>query len=183
MLGQAEEIALPAVRSELIERASVDQELRTGLDPSAPMDVAAWRRIHIVDHANTARVSELVRQHGWLTRAMVGEDGSAAAWLLVQHADDDPAFQRRCLTLIEALPDGEVSNESRALLTDRVLLASGAPQRYGSQTEGDCTTGFRLSRLEDPDHVDERRAALGMESIASYIARMKTFYCSTHTRS
>jgi hypothetical protein len=49
-----------------------------------------------------------------------------AAWLLVQHADHDPAFQRVCLELLGgAVRAGEADVRHHAYLTDRVLLAEG----------------------------------------------------------
>ena len=173
------DVALPALRDEIVTRASVDQFLRLNLDRSTPDDRVAWQRIGIVDRSNTQRMRVVIAQYGWPTRAMVGDDGAAAAWLLVQHADQDPAFQQRCLALIEAQPAGEVSGESRALLTDRVLLARGAKQRFGSQFEGNCTSGFTIQPLEEPDKVDERRASYGLPSLAAYVDFAKTVFCPT----
>lgn len=177
----ADDIALPSLRSEVITRAGVDQFLRREIDLAADEDKPEWQRIRIVDHANTARMKDVIAKRGWLTSAKVGQDGAAAAWLLVQHADDDPAFQQRCLKLIEALPQDEVPGESRALLTDRVLLARGAKQRFGSQFEGDCTNGFTIRPLEDPERVDQRRAAYGLPSLAAYLAFAKTIFCPIKT--
>jgi hypothetical protein len=53
-----------------------------------------------VDAGNLAWLKETVAEVGWPGRSMVGEDGAHAAWLLAQHADRDPAFQRRCLDLV-----------------------------------------------------------------------------------
>ena len=47
-----------------------------------------------VDAVHTARLKAIVAAHGWPTVAQVGQDGADAAWLLAQHADKDPAFQR-----------------------------------------------------------------------------------------
>ena len=47
-------------------------------------------------------------------------------WLLAQHADADPAFQRHCLGLLAAAVEaGEATLTDQAFLTDRVLLARG----------------------------------------------------------
>jgi DNA-binding IclR family transcriptional regulator len=48
-----------------------------------------------VDRDNTRWLGELVNRQGWPGRSLVGEDGAAAAWLLAQHADQDPTLQRR----------------------------------------------------------------------------------------
>ncbi len=177
---RADEVALPALRAELLTRAEVDQALRLDLDPmSSKIDETKWRRIRIVDAANTRRMHEVIDRSGWPTRAQVGNDGSKAAWLLVQHASADPAFQRRCLGLMQALGRDEVPGESIALLTDRVRLAAHEKQLYGSQVQGDCTTGYKPFPIEDEAHLDERRARLDLPPMADYLQFMSSAFCST----
>ena len=74
-----------------------------------------------------------IDEHGWLGKTLVGEDGAHHAWLLVQHADFDKDFQSSCLKLMSAQPKGEVSGVDIAYLTDRILVANGKPQKYGTQ--------------------------------------------------
>ena len=177
---RADGVALPALRAELLTRAAVDQALRLDLNPStSKIDETKWRRIRIVDAANTRRLHEVIDRHGWPTRAQVGSDGSRAAWLLVQHAFADPAFQRRCLGLMEALGPGEVPGESIALLTDRVRLAAHEPQWYGSQVQGECTTGYAPYPIDDEAHVDARRARLDLPPMADYLQFMSSAFCAT----
>lgn len=45
-----------------------------------------------IDKQNTARMKEIIRQHGWPGRTLVGEEAAQGAWLLVQHADHDVEF-------------------------------------------------------------------------------------------
>ena len=178
----AVEVTAPELRAELLIRASVDQSLRRDLDASSSkIDEIKWRRIRIVDAANTKRMNEVVERYGWPTRAQVGPDGSKAAWLLVQHASRDPAFQHRCLDLMEALGRDEVPGESIALLTDRVRLAEHREQWYGSQLEGDCRVGYRLRPVEDEANLDARRARLDLPPMADYLQFMSTAFCSTQS--
>jgi hypothetical protein len=66
-------------------------------------------------------------------RSMVGEAVSRAAWLLVQYADRDPAFQRRCLGLLAAAAAaGEVRPRDVAYLTDLDRLTEGRLQEIGN---------------------------------------------------
>lgn len=111
----------------------------------------------------------VVERHGWPTPATVGDDGADAAWLLVQHADRQPDFQRRCLELMCALPGRDVKRSHIAYLTDRVRLAFGRPQVYGTQVE---MNGGRAAprNLEDPAGVDARRSLMGLGPIADYLA-------------
>jgi hypothetical protein len=90
-------------------------------------------------------------------------------FLLVQHADRDPAFQAEMLPhLAEAYRRGEIPGQSLALLTDRVAKAQGRPQVYGTQTT------FRgrepiVDPIADSANVDARRAELGLPPLAVYM--------------
>ena len=56
------------------------------------------------------------------------------------------------------------------MMEDRVALAEGRRQIYGSQLRqvGGDPRMF-VSPLEDPDHVDERRASVGLPPMAEYL--------------
>jgi hypothetical protein len=128
------------------------------------------------DHANTEWLEAVVAKQGWPTISKVGKSASNQAWLLVQHADADPAFQLRALRLMEPLvPKGEVAKPNYALLYDRVMLKLVGKQRYGSQMT--CENGvWQPLPLEDPARVDQLRAALGMESMAENMQRITRDY-------
>src|SRR5260370_27596485 len=71
------------------------------------------------------------------TRSTVGKYASESAWLLVQHADHDLAFQKMCLDLMKAQAAGEVSPANMACLEDRGRVGEGRPQFYGTQFYAD----------------------------------------------
>jgi hypothetical protein len=170
----------PQLRSELLEREHVDQEAREAL--------VQWRKVHASDAGNQERQAEFealiaklkaidedntkwlkaaIENYGWLTNTLVGKDGANAAWLFVQHADHDPTFQRQCLDLMARLPKDEVSQQNLAYLTDRVLLAEGKKQLYGTQFT--LVDGKWQPRpLEDEPNVDKRRAEVGLPPLAAY---------------
>ncbi len=176
------------MRQELLARRAEDQRARQeivkylrehqGIDPESVKDganplAAALREI---DRRNTARMKEIVDRCGWPGFALVGKDGEQAAWLLVQHADRDHAFQKRCLVLItEAVRAGQAAAEHMAYLTDRVRVAEKQKQVYGTQFR---YVGSRLEPepIEDESHVDSRRQAVGLPSMAQYRAMMEKMY-------
>jgi hypothetical protein len=155
------------LRAELLRRGEKDQAAIGALDFDAKEAVLA---------ENVPWLKQVIADVGWPGIALVGEDGASAAWLLAQHADRDPAFQRRCLDLlVEAAARGEASWMHVAYLTDRVLLAEGKPQEYGTQATG--RDGRYVARdLRDPAGVDERRAQAGLGPLAEYLAQM-TEHC------
>lgn len=168
----------PELRDELLRMAEEDQAARRAAGMANFKDTAANERMKAIDVKNTARMKELVAQVGWPTRALVGQRASNAAWLLVQHADLDPAFQKQCLPLLEkAAAAGEGAAKEVAYLTDRVLVAEGKPQRYGTQFH--MVDGKLVPRpIEDEAHVDERRAAVGLGTLAEYDAQMQRMAAS-----
>lgn len=198
--AKPEAVKEPELRSELIRRfktdqaarqATVDWEKKNGANGevvveklSAEQKVEYQKLVDAVlaaDKEDTAWLKEVVAKHGWPSISMVGGEASIAAWLLVQHADADPKFQRQCLDLMTKLPKGEVQKDNLALLTDRVLLAEGKKQIYGTQFE--ITDGKLVPRdLEDPDNVDKRRAEVGLEPLAKYLENAAKFYGVSPTK-
>ena len=152
------------LRAELLERADRDQAARESLPPGH--DFEQWEQtVEPVDRANTARLQEIVAEHGWPGHRLVGEEGAHAAWLLAQHAPQQ--FQEQCLPLLEdAVAQGDASPIDLAYLRDRVLMFRGEPQIYGTQylvKDGVLT----LWTVQDPEGLDARRAALGLEPEAA----------------
>lgn len=135
-----------------------------------------WDVVASVDADNLAWLKQVVSEVGWPGQSLAGQDGAHAAWLLAQHADSDPEFQRRCLGLVtQAVACGEALPAELAYLTDRVLLAEGRAQEYGTQFEG-REGRWVPQRLRDPEGVDERRAAMGLGTLAENMARIAAEY-------
>jgi hypothetical protein len=130
----------------------------------------------VEDHSNTDWLKTLIVEKGRPKRSEVGGDAAERVWLLVQHADADPAFQLKALRLMEPLvSDGEVSRSSYAYLYDRVMLKVSGKQRYATQL--DCSNGKRVAQpLEDEAAVDRLRAEVGLNPLASYFKDMDKIY-------
>lgn len=163
----------PELRDELLRMVEEDQVARRAAGAAQFKDTVANERLKAIDMKNTARMKEIVAQVGWPTKTLVSERGARAAWLLVQHADLDVAFQRQCLPLLEkSVAAGEGEARDLAYLTDRVLVAEGKPQRYGTQFH--MVEGKLVPRpIEDEAQVDARRAAVGLGTLAEYNAQMQ----------
>jgi uncharacterized protein DUF6624 len=174
----------PELRRELLDRTTTDQDARQAMmqwmkarGPGEAGGKASKEgmaefgkltaKVRAIDEANTKWLTGVVEKHGWPTNSLVGKDGANAAWLLVQHADHDPKFQRRCLDLMAKLPRDEMSQSNLAYLTDRVLLAEGKKQLYGTQftlIDG----SWKPRPLENEADVDKRRAEAGLPPLAEY---------------
>jgi hypothetical protein len=158
-----------ALRAELLRRRDLDQSQRESF-AGAPGDKS---RLVALDENNTAWLRGVVDKIGWPGRSLVGEDGSHAAWLLAQHSDRFPAFQQRCLKLLErAAACSEASLADVARLTDRVLLAHGEDQIYGTQTSA-RDGEYVAYRLRDPQEVEVRREAVGLPPLRQHFADLR----------
>jgi hypothetical protein len=66
----------------------------------------------------------------------------------------------------------DVSPIDYGYLWDRVAVAEHRPQRYGTQFDA----RQEPQPIEDEAHVDERRLAIGMPSMAEYRQQMRKMY-------
>ncbi len=174
----AASVSLPTdqrLHDELLLMEQRDQDIRQKLVNSRN-DPSVMNQAVAIDAKDTSRMRQIVAQYGWPSSTLVGKGGVDAAWLLIQHADADPTFQSYCLPKVRAAAErGEVSKHDLALLTDRVMLAQGKKQIYGTQ--------FTLSKgdlhplpIEDSSHVDARRRAMGLMPIAEYRSMLMQVY-------
>jgi hypothetical protein len=127
-----------------------------------------------VDRGNTEWLKAMIAERGWPAISKSGEAAAANAWLLVQHADADPAFQLKALRLMEPLlAKGDVNKSNYAYLYDRVMVNIGGEQRYGTQMT--CHAGKLVPHLiEDQADLAKRRAAMGLQPMADYLKTMES---------
>jgi hypothetical protein len=172
------EVKEPKIREEILARAKKEQDLRFklikdgGFKPS-PDELKA---LNEVDSDNRTWLKALIEKHGWPGKTLVGTDGAHMAWLMIQHADADLPFQKKCLELLKAaVKQGEATGVDLAYLTDRVLSAEGKKQLYGTQLE--LKDGkLVLKPVEDEADLDARRKELGMQPIAEYLETATKMY-------
>lgn len=151
------------VRRELLAMAEEDHRVRTELAADGSLFDGYHPRMRAVHQANADRLASILRDGGWPGDPLVGHDGAKAAWLIVQHATDRPAFQREVLEALRlAAARGEVPAMQPALLEDRIRTLEGRPQRYGTQCDWDESGELSPFPVEDPESVDDRRRAVGL---------------------
>jgi len=150
-----------------------NMEGRTGLDGEQKgiFNKKVGEMMAELDPQNTAELKKLLdaRNGRWFTISEVGKETATSAWLLVQHADQNPAFQEEVLKKMNALPPGEVDPKNIAYLDDRVAVKAGRPQLYGTQFH--CVDGKPQPQGADAmdlPETDRRRAELGLAPVAEY---------------
>lgn len=162
-----------ALAAQLIAMAEEDQRVRAELLAEGVLFDGYQPRMAEVHHRNAVRLAVIMSELGWPSRSLVGREAADAAWLVLQHAIGDPPVMRRGLELLRALPSGEVDPIQVAMLEDRVRTFSGLPQLYGTQFDWDEHGEMRPRPIEDEAHVDARRAAIGLPSLAEKLREIR----------
>lgn len=121
------------------------------------------------DSLNNLRVIKILDKYGWLGEDEIGNKGNLTLFLVIQHSDLN--VQQKYLPMMRlAVKNGKAKASSLALLEDRVALGEGKKQTYGSQIGMNQAKNITyVLPLIDPDHVDERRATVGLGPLADYI--------------
>jgi len=171
---QARQSALPPpadIQERFLRMYRLDQRSRAAINhvdfTTLPEDqrqramAAMWTAVNAVDDANQKTLLEMLPPEGWFYKSIYGDGPANTAFLIIQHSDVD--LWRRFLPVLEPLvATGEVEGQSYGLMFDRLAVAEGRPQRYGTQMT--CKGGkfvVDYDDLEDPARAEERRAAMG----------------------
>jgi hypothetical protein len=163
----------PSLREELLAMAGKDQAVRAELAVDGSLFEGYHPRMEEVHRRNAKRLRAILEEIGWPGPRLVGEDGAAAAWLIVQHAIGDPSLMRLGLTLLKQAAPGDVPRWQLAMLEDRICAFEGRPQIYGTQYDWDHNGAINPLPIADPDRVNERRHSVGLGALEENTRRMR----------
>ena len=139
------------------------------------MDIStAQKKVMETDSWNYLLLKDLVDEYGFLNPELVGNKGTHNFWLLVQHQDANPDFQKEVLQLMKAeLENNADLKMDYAYLLDRVNVNSGEKQVYGTQLTLNADSSSYIPKpLIEPEKLNERRKKMLLPPIEKYIAAM-----------
>ncbi|TES98144.1 hypothetical protein E3J85_00055 [Patescibacteria group bacterium] len=152
------------LQQKILKMASEDQKLRKqAADGDRSRKLA--KSIYDCDTKNTLEAKKIIEKHGWPSFNLVGKKAANDFWLIVQHADRDLEFQKKCLKLLEkAVENNQANPENLAYLTDRILVSEGKKQKFGTQYM------FKEDRLVlkpvvDRKKLNQRRKKVGLDVV------------------
>lgn len=163
----------PVLCARLIDMTNKDQiARRKWLADRDNKDIQA--EVQRVDAANFNELVAIIDQHGWPGRSLVGARASGGAWGVIQHASIE-SIKKYLPVMTQAMKAGELDGALVATSVDRVLVADGKPQTYGTQfrEENGEMVPFPIA---DAAGVDARRAEVGLQPLAEYKALMDQMY-------
>jgi len=148
----------------IIDAAAYDMQVRAELEASGTLYDGYHPTMREIHEKNAQLLEAFLEHYGWPIPSKFGAKAHEAAWLITIHAISKPFLLRRTLQILEqALQTGEPVAQEYAKLFDRIALYEGRQQNYGTQFFP-SPTGWYARDLVDPEHVDERRAALGLST-------------------
>jgi len=143
------------------------EERRDYLAP--PGDAEQTRRrsqLALVERSNSERLRALLAQCGWPLRATHGSAAGQRLWQLVRQHEHDLALQKAVARQLESVQaQGEASGPELAQLRDRIAVAEGRPQPYGTQLYQLASCRWVSRPMDDQVQVEARRQQLGLPTL------------------
>ena len=129
------------------------------------------------DRERTKELKEIIAKYGWPTISMVGKKASRGAWLVAQHADHDVTFQKRVLSMLELIyrESRDVDPANIAFLKDRVLVAGGKKQVFGTQFYVNKKGVFGPRPIKDSANMQGLRKKYRLPPFREYLAAVKSY--------
>jgi hypothetical protein len=151
----------PALREQIERLFTVDQAVREkqGFD---------MKKMERTDREHQAALEEIFGKYGVPTYRSVGPHAAAGFVTMIQH--QSPDFRGKVLPQLKANVDvGQADPGSYAMVLDRSQTDAGKKQMYGENLTCDKEhPAMHTGPIEDEDHVDRRRAAIGLMRLELY---------------
>lgn len=124
---------------------------------------------------NEKKVREILDKYGWPTKEMIGERGNWTICNVIQHSDNEVRMQYLPM-MRQAVKDKKLEPRFLVRAEDRIATERGDLQIYGGQMKYyPETKSFNLWPVFDPENIDTRRTAIGLDSIAIFLKNRFNF--------
>lgn len=165
------------LKTEFTEMYKIDQIAQAG-KPNGEFKnypLENWQKFKdSVFTKNKNRVEYLFKKYGYLGINEIGKNASNDFWILVQHSDKFPEFQKSVLkSMKKEVKKGNANPDNYAYLLDRVSANGGEKQYFGTQAD------YRLNGQAKPKNglidslnVDKRRSEYGLKPLKDYLNQM-----------
>lgn len=177
------------IRAELEAMRAADQAVRQLFLGKVEDAVARTRqRVLEIDQERTrldvehvAALSAILDELGeWPGPPRFDARDAQSACVIAVHATHDRDFMRRARDLMGAKVEGRRTDlECWAQVTDRVLIQTGRPQRFGTQLRGEVLGGvfhWGVAPVDAPEELLARRAEVGLGDYREYLERQRADY-------
>ena len=124
------------------------------------------KKNHII---NEKKIAKILEEYGWPTKEMIGERGNWTICNVIQHSDNEVRIHYLPI-MRQAVKDKKLEPRFLVRSEDRIATERGDLQIYGGQMKYyPETKSFNLWPIFDPENIDKRRTAIGLDSIAIFL--------------
>jgi VWFA-related protein len=163
------------LREELLKLAEKDQtRLRNTIEETGKSE-DLLKRMKVNREKNTASLCAIMKEYGWPSTSLVGNDGVAAAFLLLKNSSSFALQSDLFPVIVAAVKKGEIPRSNFAGYFDRLRTGAGLKQLFGTQLT--ISGGFLvLYPIEQEKYVDARRKQYGLPPLAEYLRTLQSSY-------
>ncbi len=168
-------IRLDAIQARAKRQSPKNKTLRDQIDKLFKSDQAVRQKsgfnvdqMEKVDRENTAALDKIFQTYGVPTYSLVGPRAASEFVTMAQH--QSPDFRRPMLAKLKANVDADEADPGAyASMFDRLQSDDGKKQLYGQNLVCDPQhPQLHRGDIDDVEHVDDRRAALGLMRLKLY---------------
>jgi hypothetical protein len=166
------------LKNELAEMVKIDQ-VAAGMPQGVYKEYTKEQWNNFKDSVFTndkIKAEAMFNKYGFMGFDKVGKGGSQHFWLLVQHCDKYPEFQKKVLAaMYKEVKKMNANSNNYAYLYDRVKVNAGEKQLFGTQVTYEVnTTGRAIPKngLVDSANVDKLRKEYNLGSLKDYLNLM-----------
>lgn len=154
-------MTITQVQKQLQQMVDTDQEARKDY-PKKKAGVAELNKQH------SDQIAKIIDEFGVIDVERFGEETARNAAMIVQHSSLE--VKQRYLKLQEDFDQTKIYKRGYVYLKDRILIAEGKPQLYGTQMKVLNKQGdLAFNPIEDFENIDDRRAEMGLETFEEYL--------------
>ena len=163
------------LRDELLKLRENDQKRFQGSIGESGKSEALLKRMQESKEKNTAALCPLMKKFGWPTVDVVGNEGVAAAFLLLKNSSSYQLQIDLLPVIVAAAKKGEILRPEFAGYFDRLRLNVGLKQLFGTQAT--IQDGFLvLYPIEAEAQVDARRKQYDLPPMSEYLRYLQNTY-------
>ena len=184
-IGKGQTIVYENLKQQIDSLYNADQKTMTDIIESSQKSISPEKMKELFEKQNETIKKNIpiekviVEKYGYPTIEKVGKEISHHFFTLIQHADADINFQEKMLKIVKKETEkGNVTGKDFAFLSDRVNLAKGREQLYGSQVDYDDKGNAVPRNLYKSAKVDNRRRQFGLEPLKDYLKMMTELHKS-----
>jgi VWFA-related protein len=124
---------------------------------------------------NSLNLCRMLSENGWLTKDAIEADGFDAFLYLIRNTRDFQIQKAFVPILSAAAKKGLIEKELLASTIDKIRLAAGLPQIFGTQLSVKDEIGY-LYPLQNEEKVEEWRKLYDLPSLKTFLKEMEVLY-------